>query len=174
VCIWKEENGIIICLVYIICICDFFSTLFPTSFNPFSPSALQTDEGCNVFQHMLGVGVKPNATTYSLLADVHIVNRDPKAALAVIDQMVSPNGHSKNAFFHEYYFPPSILKCLVQIDAGFTPSKDTLRKVRRRCSRESDFDSDEKVQSLAKQFNYRMGGENRRELLYNLQYNAEY
>ncbi|TVU38102.1 hypothetical protein EJB05_11456 [Eragrostis curvula] len=103
----------------------------------------KTDEACNVFQHILSVGVKPNATTYSLLVDTHIVNRDPKAALAVIDQMV---------------------------DAGFTPSKDTLKKVRRRCSRESDFDSDEKVQSLAKQFNYRMGGENRRELLYNLQY----
>ena len=63
---------------------------------------------------------------------------------------------------------------MVQVDAGFTPSKDTLKKVRRRCSRESDFDSDEKVQSLAKQLNYRMGGENRRELLYNIEYNPVY
>jgi len=63
---------------------------------------------------------------------------------------------------------------LVQADAGFIPSKDTLKKVRRRCSRESDFYSDEKVQSLAKQFNYRMGGENRRELLYNIEYNPVY
>lgn len=64
--------------------------------------------------------------------------------------------------------------CLVQVDAGFTPSKETLKKVRRRCSRESDFDSDEKVQSLAKQFNYRMGGENRREMLFNIEYSAEF
>jgi len=107
----------------------------------------RTEEACNVFEHILTLGVKPNATTYSLLVDAHLANKDPKAALAVIDKMV---------------------------DAGFTPSKDTLKKVRRRCSRESDFDSDEKVQSLAKQFNYRMGGENRRELLYNIEYNPVY
>jgi len=100
-----------------------------------------------VFEHILTLGVKPNATTYSLLVDAHLANKDPKAALAVIDKMV---------------------------DAGFTPSKDTLKKVRRRCSRESDFDSDEKVQSLAKQLNYRMGGENRRELLYSIEYNPVY
>lgn len=62
----------------------------------------------------------------------------------------------------------------VQVDAGFTPSKDTLKKVRRRCSRESDFDSDEKIQSLAQKFKYRMGNEFRREMLYNLQYSTEY
>ncbi|KAL6656909.1 hypothetical protein ACP70R_004689 [Stipagrostis hirtigluma subsp. patula] len=107
----------------------------------------KTGEACNVFQHLLSLGVKPNATTYSLLVDAHLVNRDPKAALAVIDEMV---------------------------DAGFTPSKDILKKVRRRCSRESDFDSDEKVQSFAKKFNYRMGNENRRELLYNIEYSADY
>ncbi|CAN6199693.1 unnamed protein product [Urochloa humidicola] len=107
----------------------------------------RTEEACNVFEHILTLGVKPNATTYSLLVDVHLANKDPKSALAVIDKMV---------------------------DAGFTPSKDTLKKVRRRCSRESDFDSDEKVQSLVKQFNYRMGGENRREMLYNIEYNPVY
>ncbi|KAL6856236.1 hypothetical protein ACP4OV_019038 [Aristida adscensionis] len=107
----------------------------------------KTEEACNVFQHLLSLGVKPNATTYSLLVDAHLVNRDAKAALSVIDEMVN---------------------------AGFTPSKDTLKKVRRRCSRESDFDSDEKVQTFAKQFNYRMGSENRRELLYNIEYSAEY
>jgi len=107
----------------------------------------QTGEACNVFQHVLTLGVKPNSTTYSLLVDAHLANKDPKAALAIIDEMV---------------------------DAGFTPSKDTLRKVRRRCSRESDFDSDEKVQSLAKQFNYRLGGENRREMLYSIEYNPVY
>ncbi|CAL5061793.1 unnamed protein product [Urochloa decumbens] len=98
----------------------------------------RTEEACNVFEHLLTLGVKPNATTYSLLVDVHLANKDPKSALAVIDKM------------------------------------DTLKKVRRRCSRESDFDSDEKVQSLAKQFNYRMGGENRREMLYNIEYNPVY
>ncbi|CAN6176085.1 unnamed protein product [Urochloa humidicola] len=107
----------------------------------------RTEEACNVFEHILTLGVKPNATTYSLLVDVHLANKDPKSALAVIDKMV---------------------------DAGFTPSKDTLKKVRRRCSRESDFDSDEKVQTLVKQFNYRMGGENRREMLYNIEYNPVY
>ncbi|CAN6225964.1 unnamed protein product [Urochloa humidicola] len=107
----------------------------------------RTEEACNVFEHVLTLGVKPNATTYSLLVDVHLANKDPKSALAVIDKMV---------------------------DAGFTPSKDTLKKVRRRCSRESDFDSDEKVQTLVKQFNYRMGGENRREMLYNIEYNPVY
>jgi pentatricopeptide repeat protein len=107
----------------------------------------KTEEACNVFQHLVSLGVKPNATTYGLLVDTHLVNRDAKAALAVIAEMV---------------------------DAGFTPSKETLKKVRRRCSRESDFDSDEKVQSLAKQFNYRMGGENRREMLFNIEYSAEF
>ncbi|XP_020104641.1 pentatricopeptide repeat-containing protein At1g26460, mitochondrial [Ananas comosus] len=107
----------------------------------------KTAEASNVFGHMVSVGVKPNAMSYSLLVDAHLVNRDPKASLAVIDEMV---------------------------EAGFTPSKETLRKVRRRCSRESDFDSDERVQSLAQKFKYRMGGENRREMLYELQYSADY
>lgn len=61
-----------------------------------------------------------------------------------------------------------------QIEAGFTPSKETLKKVRRRCSRESDFDSDEKVQSLAQQYKYRMGNEIRKEMLYKLQYSTEF
>jgi pentatricopeptide repeat protein len=52
-----------------------------------------------VFQHILSVGVKPNATTYSLLVDAHIGNRDLKGALSVIDQMVSPNSYSKFFFF---------------------------------------------------------------------------
>nr|UPT48546.1 pentatricopeptide repeat protein AaPPR275 [Agave angustifolia] len=107
----------------------------------------KTSEAASVFEHLVSKDVKPNATTYRLLAEAHLVNRDPKAAISVLDQMV---------------------------DAGFTPSKETLKMVRRRCSRESDFDSDERVQSLAKQFNYRMGNEFRREMLYNLQYSTEY
>jgi pentatricopeptide repeat protein len=49
----------------------------------------QTEEAVNVFQHLTSLDVKPNATTYSLLVDAHLVNRDPKAALAVIDEMVT-------------------------------------------------------------------------------------
>lgn len=41
-----------------------------------------------MFEHLVSLGVKPNATTYSLLVDAHLINRDPKAALAVIDEMV--------------------------------------------------------------------------------------
>ena len=48
-----------------------------------------------MFEHILTLGVKPNATTYSLLVDAHLANKDPKAALAVIDKMVSLNYHSK-------------------------------------------------------------------------------
>lgn len=61
-----------------------------------------------------------------------------------------------------------------QVEAGFSPSKEMLKKVRRRCSRESDFDSDERVKSLAQKFKIRMGGEFRREMLYNLEYSADY
>lgn len=49
---------------------------------------IQTEEACNVFQHLVSLGVKPNATTYGLLVDTHLVNRDAKAALAVIAEMV--------------------------------------------------------------------------------------
>jgi len=41
-----------------------------------------------VFEHVMSLGLKPNAMSYSLLVDAHLVNRDPKAALAVIDAMV--------------------------------------------------------------------------------------
>ncbi|KAK8938029.1 Pentatricopeptide repeat-containing protein [Platanthera guangdongensis] len=61
-----------------------------------------------------------------------------------------------------------------KVDAGFTPSKEMLKKVRRRCSRELDFTSDERVQSLAQLFRYPMGSEARRELLYRIQYGANY
>ncbi|KAJ0973889.1 hypothetical protein J5N97_015854 [Dioscorea zingiberensis] len=77
----------------------------------------KTSEASKVFEHLVSLGVKPNATTYTLLVDAHLVNRDQKAALSVVDEMVN---------------------------AGFTPSKQTLKKVRRRCSREMDFDNDEK------------------------------
>lgn len=41
-----------------------------------------------MFEHISTLGVKPNATTYSLLVDAHLANKDPKSALAVIDKMV--------------------------------------------------------------------------------------
>ncbi|KAH0464348.1 hypothetical protein IEQ34_007134 [Dendrobium chrysotoxum] len=107
----------------------------------------KTSEACKVFEHLVSLGVKPNTTTYTLLVDAHLANRDPKAALLVIDEMV---------------------------DAGFTPSKEMLKKVRRRCSRELDVDSDERLQSRVHQFGYMMGGEGRRELLYNLNYGSNY
>lgn len=48
----------------------------------------QTDEACKVYEHLMSLGKKPNAVTYSLLVDAHLFNRDPKAALSVTDQMV--------------------------------------------------------------------------------------
>lgn len=39
----------------------------------------------------MSIGVKPNATTYSLIVDAHLINRDPKSALKVIGEMVCMN-----------------------------------------------------------------------------------
>lgn len=49
----------------------------------------QTVEASNVFGHLVSLGVKPNAKSYSLLVDAHLVNKDPKSALSVIDDMVT-------------------------------------------------------------------------------------
>ncbi|KAI3452903.1 hypothetical protein Pfo_009566 [Paulownia fortunei] len=105
------------------------------------------DEAVKVFEHFVGLGVKPNATTYSLLIDAHLIKRDPKASLSVIDEMIY---------------------------AGYEPSKEMLKKIRRRCVREMDYESDDKVESLARQFKIRMGTEIRRNLLFNLQYTTDY
>ncbi|KAJ0038137.1 hypothetical protein Pint_23488 [Pistacia integerrima] len=107
----------------------------------------QTFEASRVFEHLISLGVKPNAMSYSLLVDAHLINRDQKAALTVIDDMVT---------------------------AGFSPSKETLKKVRRRCVREIDYESDEKVTALAGKFQFRMGAETRRNMLFNLQYSSNY
>ncbi|CAK9165973.1 unnamed protein product [Ilex paraguariensis] len=101
------------------------------------------DEASKVFEHFVSLGVLPNATSYSLLVDVHLIKRDPKAAISVIDDMVT---------------------------AGFEPPKEILKKVRRRCVRELDYESDDRVESLARKFNIRMGTENRRDILFNLDY----
>lgn len=107
----------------------------------------KTAEASRVFEHMISKGVKPNATTYSVLVDAHLVERDPKAALSVIDQMVNE---------------------------GFEPSREMLKKVRRRCMREMDYTSDDQVESLARRFKIRMGAESRRDLLFTLQYSVDY
>ncbi|EOY01722.1 Tetratricopeptide repeat-like superfamily protein isoform 2 [Theobroma cacao] len=107
----------------------------------------KTFEASRVFEHMLSLGVKPNAKSYSLLVDAHLINRDQKSALSAIDEMVT---------------------------AEFVPSKETVKKVRRRCIREMDYESDDRVESLAKKFNIQMGSENRRGMLFNLDYGTEY
>ncbi|KAL1569838.1 pentatricopeptide repeat-containing protein, mitochondrial [Salvia divinorum] len=105
------------------------------------------NEAVRVFEHFNGLGVKPNKTTYSLLVDAHLVVRDVKAALASVDDM--------------------------KINAGYEPSKEMLKKIRRRCVREMDYESDDKVKSLADQFKIRMGTELRRNVLFELEYNME-
>ncbi|KAL2349167.1 hypothetical protein Fmac_003167 [Flemingia macrophylla] len=107
----------------------------------------KTHEASKVFEHLVSLGLKPNAKSYSLLVDAHLINRDVKSALAVIDDMRA---------------------------AGFEPSVDMLKDVRRRCMREMDYESDDRVQSLAKSLNYRMGAEGRRDILFNLNYSMGY
>ncbi|PIA63046.1 hypothetical protein AQUCO_00200821v1 [Aquilegia coerulea] len=107
----------------------------------------QTFEASRVFDHLISLGVKPNATSYAMLVDAHLINRDAKAALSVIDDMVT---------------------------AGFKPSKVMLKKVRRRCVREFDYESDDRVEDLAKKFKIRMGTENRKGILFNIEYGANY
>ncbi|KAL3823976.1 hypothetical protein ACJIZ3_020005 [Penstemon smallii] len=107
----------------------------------------KADEAVKVFEHFVGLGVKPNMTTYSLLVDAHLVKRDPKAALSLINDMIS---------------------------AGYEPSKEMLKKVRRRSIREMDYESNDKVESLARNFKIRMGTEVRRDILFNLRYTRDY
>lgn len=68
-----------------------------------------------------------------------------------------------------YYMTTSM-----KVNAGFEPSKETLKKVRRRCIREMDYESNDRVQSFAAKYKIRMGTENRRDMLFNLQYSTEY
>ncbi|XP_059648773.1 pentatricopeptide repeat-containing protein At1g26460, mitochondrial [Cornus florida] len=107
----------------------------------------KTIEASSVFEHLISKGVTPNAMTYSLLVDAHLIKRDPKAALSVIDEMVN---------------------------VGYVPSKETLKKVRRRCIREMDRESNDKVEFLAKKFNIILGSEKRRNMLFNLEYSTDY
>ncbi|KAI4387530.1 hypothetical protein MLD38_005356 [Melastoma candidum] len=107
----------------------------------------KTFEASRVFQHLVSVGVKPNTMSYSLLVDAHLTNRDQKAALSVIEEMVA---------------------------AGFVPTKDILKKVRRRCTREMDYESNDRVDDFGRKFNIRIGPESRRDMLFNLEYATEY
>lgn len=134
-----------------------------------------------MFEHLVSLGVQPNAMSYSLLVDAHLINRDPKAALSVIDEMVL-----HFLFGLQFIFCLCNLVCHIwkesnacnepigQVTSGFVPSKETLKKVRRRCIREMDYESDDKVESLAKKFKIRMGRENRRDMLFNLEYNNDF
>ncbi|KAL6011980.1 hypothetical protein ACLOJK_002447 [Asimina triloba] len=116
------------------------------------------DRAYQTFEAISGTfGLTPDVHSYNALmsafgklkklVDAHLINRDQKAALSVIDDMVK---------------------------AGFTPSKGTLKKVRRRCLRESDLESDQQVESIAKKFKFWMGSENRREMLFGLDYGTNY
>ncbi|XP_028761955.1 pentatricopeptide repeat-containing protein At1g26460, mitochondrial-like [Neltuma alba] len=107
----------------------------------------KTHEATKVFEHLVSLGVKPNVMSYSLLVDAHLMNRNVKDALTVIDDMIA---------------------------AGLEPSKEMLKKVRRRCMREMDYDSDDRVQSIAKSLNIRMGSEARRDIIFNLDYSMDY
>ncbi|KAL5553645.1 hypothetical protein UlMin_041046 [Ulmus minor] len=107
----------------------------------------KTSDASRVFEHMQSLGIKPNATSYSLLVDAHLINRDQNAALSLIDDMVNDS---------------------------FEPSKETLKKIRRRCIREMDYESDDWVDSLAKRFNIRMGRNARSDILFNLRYNPDF
>lgn len=105
------------------------------------------DEATKVYEHFMDLGVKPNEMTYSLLVDAHLIKREPKAAISVVDEMVH---------------------------AQYKPSKDMLKKIRRRCTREMDYETDDRVEELSKKFNIRLGTENRRNMLFNLEYTTEY
>lgn len=50
-----------------------------------------------VFEHFRSLGLKPNAMSFSLLVDAHLVARDPKAALSIIDEMVFASSWMKLA-----------------------------------------------------------------------------
>lgn len=62
----------------------------------------------------------------------------------------------------------------MQVVAGFEPSKEMLKKVRRRCIREMDDESNHEVESFARDFRIMMGQENRRNVLFNLEFTTNY
>lgn len=107
----------------------------------------KTQEASKVFDHLVSMGVKPNGKTYSLLVDAHLINRDIAAALSIVDEMVN---------------------------AELIPSKEMLKNLRRRCIREFDYTSEKKAVDVAQMFQIRLGSENRRNMLFNLNYASDY
>eukprot|EP00252_Welwitschia_mirabilis_P001978 TRINITY_DN11937_c0_g1_i2.p1 TRINITY_DN11937_c0_g1~~TRINITY_DN11937_c0_g1_i2.p1 ORF type:complete len:462 (-),score=94.30 TRINITY_DN11937_c0_g1_i2:230-1615(-) len=105
----------------------------------------QTFEASNVFSHMTNAGIKPNTQSYSLLIDAHLINRDTKSAFAAVHDMMG---------------------------AGYSPSKETLRKIQRRCVREFDSDGEAQVHSLCQSLKYPTIRDNRRNVLFNLDYST--
>ena len=61
-----------------------------------------------------------------------------------------------------------------QINSGFEPSMETLKKIKRRCMREMNYESDDLVEDFARKFNIRMDGEARRNRLFELNFNTGY
>ncbi|XP_074302473.1 pentatricopeptide repeat-containing protein At1g26460, mitochondrial-like [Silene latifolia] len=107
----------------------------------------KAEEAARVFEHLSSLGMKSNAKSYTLLVDAHLVNRDPKSALSVLEAM---------------------------IEAGFEPTRATLLKARRRCQREMDHESDNLVESIARKCKINLGSEKRRHLLFNMEYSTEF
>lgn len=126
--------------------------------------AWKTFEASRVFEHMLSLGVKLNAK--SLLVD----------AFSVIDDMVTlfPFWLMKGDLCWKKIFKVRHTKLFWLVTARFLPSKETLRKIRRRCIREMYYECYDQVESLAKKFSIRIGRENLRGILVHLDYGTEY
>ncbi|KAI3970817.1 hypothetical protein MKX01_024464 [Papaver californicum] len=107
----------------------------------------KTPEASSVFEHLTGLGVKPNAMSYTMLVNAHLINRDPKAAISVVDEMVN---------------------------AGHVPSKQLLKDIRRRYVREFDKEGDDRVKVFSRKFVIRMGSESRQNMLFNLSYSGNF
>lgn len=101
----------------------------------------KVSETLKVYEYMIGSGLQPNQQTYDLLIKAHVVNRDTKSAMEIVNQMC---------------------------DAGFSLSKDMALKLRRRFIRECDDEGARSILDLKTKFNYADGfsGDARRALLF--------
>lgn len=104
-------------------------------------------ETLKVYNFMIGSGLQPDQRTFDSLIKAHIVNRDTKSAMEIVNQM---------------------------IDAGFTLHKDLAMKLRRRFIRECDEQGAQSILTFKQQFNYADGftGDARRALLFPFAYVA--
>lgn len=98
-------------------------------------------ETLKIYEFMIGSGMQPDQRTFDLLIKAHIVNRDTKSAMEIVNQM---------------------------IDAGFSLQKDIALKLRRRFIRECDDQGAHHVLDFKEKFNYADGfsGDARRALLF--------